>query len=105
MEIIGQFNLGFIITRLNNDLFIIDQHATDEKYNFEQLQMNTVLDSQVLVRLVRARLGRYLYIDLIYFSPKPLELTAGNESLLIEHVDVFKKNGVSFKIDESGKCF
>lgn len=52
MEIIGQFNLGFIITRLNNDLFIIDQHATDEKYNFEQLQKNTVLESQVLVRLV-----------------------------------------------------
>lgn len=52
MEIIGQFNLGFIITRLNNDLFIIDQHATDEKYNFEQLQISTVLDSQILVRLV-----------------------------------------------------
>lgn len=50
MEIIGQFNLGFIITRLNNDLFIIDQHATDEKYNFEQLQTNTVLESQVLVK-------------------------------------------------------
>lgn len=55
MEIIGQFNLGFIITRLNNDLFIIDQHATDEKYNFEDLQKNTVLDSQVLVRLVKKR--------------------------------------------------
>lgn len=25
MEILGQFNKGFIITRLNNDLFIIDQ--------------------------------------------------------------------------------
>ncbi|XP_062444681.1 mismatch repair endonuclease PMS2 isoform X2 [Rhea pennata] len=43
MEIIGQFNLGFIIAKLNSDLFIIDQHATDEKYNFEMLQQNTVL--------------------------------------------------------------
>lgn len=34
MEIIGQFNLGFIITKLNVTLFIVDQHATDEKYNF-----------------------------------------------------------------------
>lgn len=50
MEIIGQFNLGFIITKFENDLFIIDQHATDEKYNFEQLQLNTVLENQVLVK-------------------------------------------------------
>jgi DNA mismatch repair ATPase MutL len=27
MEILGQFNLGFIIARLKDDLFIIDQHA------------------------------------------------------------------------------
>jgi DNA mismatch repair ATPase MutL len=27
MEIIGQFNLGFIIVKLRSDLFIIDQHA------------------------------------------------------------------------------
>ncbi|KAG5315026.1 PMS2 endonuclease, partial [Acromyrmex insinuator] len=37
MEIIGQFNLGFIIARLEDDLFIIDQHATDEKFRFEKL--------------------------------------------------------------------
>nr|CAH7718006.1 unnamed protein product [Callosobruchus chinensis] len=86
MKIIGQFNRGFIITQLDSDLFIIDQHATDEKYNFEQLQLNTVLNSQILV------------------NPKPLELTAGNESLLIENVDVFKKNGFNFKIDESAPC-
>lgn len=29
MEIIGQFNLGFIIVKLADDLFIVDQHATD----------------------------------------------------------------------------
>lgn len=49
MEIIGQFNLGFIITKLKSDLFIIDQHATDEKYNFEMLQQNTVLKGQRLI--------------------------------------------------------
>ena len=31
MEVLGQFNLGFIIAKLDNDLFIIDQHASDEK--------------------------------------------------------------------------
>lgn len=50
MEIIGQFNKGFIITKLNSDLFIVDQHATDEKYNFETLQRTTVLENQKLVR-------------------------------------------------------
>lgn len=49
MEIIGQFNLGFIITKLKSDLFIIDQHATDEKYNFEMLQQDTVLKGQRLI--------------------------------------------------------
>lgn len=49
MKVIGQFNLGFIITRLEDDLFIIDQHATDEIYNFETLQKTTELTSQKLV--------------------------------------------------------
>lgn len=50
MDIIGQFNLGFIIGKLDDDLFIIDQHATDEKYNFEDLQRSTIMDQQALVR-------------------------------------------------------
>jgi len=33
-----QFNLGFIIARIGADVFILDQHASDEKYNFERLQ-------------------------------------------------------------------
>lgn len=49
MSIVGQFNLGFIITRLEDDLFIIDQHATDEIYNFETLQKTTELTNQRLV--------------------------------------------------------
>ena len=59
---IGQFNKGFIIARrrrssggLNqpsvmDDLFIVDQHASDEKYNFETLQQTTRVESQRLIR-------------------------------------------------------
>ena len=51
MKVIGQFNLGFIITMLNNhDLFIVDQHASDEKYNFETLQLTTTIDGQRLIK-------------------------------------------------------
>ena len=41
MQVLGQFNLGFIIAKLDNDLFIIDHHASDEKFNFEDQQRNT----------------------------------------------------------------
>ncbi|KAM0276234.1 hypothetical protein ACHAQH_006957 [Verticillium albo-atrum] len=76
MSIIGQFNLGFIIAARHasardsggdaaghDSLFIIDQHASDEKYNFERLQSSTVVQSQHLVQ------------------PKQLELTALEEEI------------------------
>ena len=75
MEVLGQFNRGFIIARLrkleSDDLFIVDQHASDEKFNFELLQRITVMKSQSLIRYVHPeardheteiRKGRELYI-------------------------------------------
>lgn len=51
MKVLGQFNLGFIITLLDDkDLYIIDQHASDEKYNFETLQQTTQIETQKLIR-------------------------------------------------------
>ncbi|XP_043110216.1 mismatch repair endonuclease PMS2 [Puntigrus tetrazona] len=85
MEIIGQFNLGFIITKLKSDLFIIDQHATDEKYNFEMLQQNTVLKGQRLI------------------VPQHLHLPAISETVLMENLEIFRKNGFDFLIDEDGQ--
>lgn len=38
MKIIGQFNKGFIIALLDKELFIIDQHASDEKFNYERFK-------------------------------------------------------------------
>lgn len=58
MVVVGQFNLGFIIVRKQgeggtmDDLFIVDQHAADEKWNFETLQETTVIASQKLFRCV-----------------------------------------------------
>ena len=45
-----QFNLGFIISQLDQDLFIVDQHASDEKFNFESLQRVTTLQNQRLIQ-------------------------------------------------------
>lgn len=49
MEVLGQFNLGFIIVRLGTHLFIVDQHASDEKYNYEQISATTKLQHQRLI--------------------------------------------------------
>lgn len=50
MKVLGQFNLGFVIASLDDqDLYIIDQHASDEKYNFETLQKTVRVDSQKLI--------------------------------------------------------
>ena len=49
MSVIGQFNLGFIITTLDNNIYILDQHACDEKYKFEYIQLNTSIHIQPLL--------------------------------------------------------
>lgn len=85
MEIIGQFNSGFIITKLEDDLFIIDQHASDEKYNFETLQKKSILENQKLV------------------TPQNLELTAVNEMILLDNIEIFRMNGFEFLINESAE--
>jgi len=58
-----------MITRLNRDLFIIDQHATDEKYNFEQLEKNTVLVGQRLIQLAYYNCNdiKYLMLSFKFF--------------------------------------
>ncbi|RDW92027.1 hypothetical protein BP5796_01421 [Coleophoma crateriformis] len=100
MKIVGQFNLGFILaTRVSesksqsvsettsaDDLFIIDQHASDEKYNFERLQATTIVQSQRLVR------------------PKMLDLTAVEEEIVMENLKALESNGFVVSIDESGEA-
>ncbi|KAK7677860.1 hypothetical protein QCA50_019172 [Cerrena zonata] len=93
MDIIGQFNRGFIIARrrkqdsstelVMDDLFIIDQHAADEKYNFEQLQETTRIESQKLIR------------------PQPIELAASDELLAIDNVEVLRQNGFEIEVNET----
>lgn len=86
MQIIGQFNLGFIVTKIDRDLFIIDQHASDEKFRFEKLNNETKLKTQLLI------------------APKLLNLSSLNETILIDNQTIFDDNGFSFAINSEGKC-
>lgn len=99
MRIIGQFNLGFILAvreathspaespeaTEDDELFIIDQHASDEKYNFERLQATTTVQSQRLVQ------------------PKTLDLTALEEEVILEHLPALERNGFLAQVDTSGE--
>ncbi|CEF61897.1 Mismatch repair endonuclease PMS2 [Strongyloides ratti] len=82
MEVIGQFNNGFIIGKLKNEIFIIDQHASDEIYNFEKLQKNRVISPQPLLQSIKVKLG------------------AVYESAIRENINVFEKNGFRFKFSK-----
>lgn len=84
MKIIGQFNTGFILAELDGDIFLIDQHAADERFNFEKVCTELKIRPLKCVR------------------PMLLELTAHDENIIIDHLNVFEKNGFRFLIDKEG---
>lgn len=78
MSIIGQFNQGFILVTLvdhSSQLFIVDQHAADEIYNFHRLYEQTTVSRQPL-----------LY-------PKVIPLDPSRQVLLQQHLDLFNRLG------------
>ena len=85
-EIIGQFNHGFIITRLlDNDLFIVDQHATDEKFRYEEFLNNSKIVSQPLV------------------CPQSLDLDPGKKEILKETLTVLEELGFGIEVADNSK--
>mmetsp|Transcript_7801 Transcript_7801/g.8944 ORF Transcript_7801/g.8944 Transcript_7801/m.8944 type:complete len:1029 (-) Transcript_7801:38-3124(-) len=79
MEIVGQFNLGFILAKCpNNNLWILDQHACDEKYNFEHLCKTMAIQEQPLI------------------APMSLELNPLEEACILDNLEVFAQNGFRF---------
>jgi len=100
MRVVGQFNLGFIIAALRTQaaaeregqdraspgglqLFIVDQHASDEKFRFEGLNRESRIDRQPLV------------------APHHLQLTPAQEQLAESHLEVFRLNGFELRLDEA----
>ena len=81
--VVGQFNLGFIIGRLGSDLFILDQHACDEKFNFERLRAHTRIHEQQLL------------------VPRAIDLTAAEELTVMAHLGAFNANGFHFAVDRT----
>lgn len=42
-------------------------------------------------------------LSLLFSRPQTLNLTAVNEAVLIENLEIFRKNGFDFVIDEDGE--
>ncbi|KZZ96172.1 DNA mismatch repair protein [Moelleriella libera RCEF 2490] len=97
MKVVGQFNKGFVIAirpvqadarvptlAHSDEVLIVDQHASDEIFNFERLQSKTIVQSQHLVRSMI------------------LSLTALEEEIVSQNLGVLKSNGFKVDIDLSG---
>lgn len=86
MKLIGQFNLGFILVNHNSNLFIIDQHASDEKFNFEKLMSNFQIKHQPLM------------------MPINLDLNIIDEMLVLDNQEIFNNNGFKLTINDNNSA-
>uniref|UniRef100_A0A8C9HQW1 MutL C-terminal dimerisation domain-containing protein n=1 Tax=Piliocolobus tephrosceles TaxID=591936 RepID=A0A8C9HQW1_9PRIM len=85
LKICGQFNKGFIISKIdlfNYALFIIDQHAADEKSNFEKYNKIFTMKSQKLI------------------SKMDLELSPAQIHIIKKYEGIFLANGFDIEIVE-----
>ena len=85
LRVLGQYNSSFIITLLDekNRIFIIDQHAADEKKNFERFLAERDFSSQILIK------------------PIVLKLPLIEIQIVKENKHIFENNGFSFQIEEN----
>jgi DNA mismatch repair protein PMS2 len=84
LNIIGQFNLGFVCCSLNNgrDLFILDQHACHERYNLERFNKELKIASQLIMFPITMTIDHTL-------AP-----------LLSKYSFIFEFNGLKFKLPD-----
>ena len=61
--------------RRNQNLWILDQHGCDEKFNFEKMIRETKIHEQRLI------------------APLRLELSPSEEDCVVENMEIFEANG------------
>lgn len=88
MTILGQFNRGFILTSIAREdagilVFIIDQHASDERARLERLQRDLTFNVQSMV------------------VPRPLSLGLEDQLFVAGNLDKFKSYGFSVEVTQA----
>lgn len=86
LRIIGQFNKTYILGEINNELYLIDQHAAHEKILFEKYKKE-IINAEVLSQIL--------------VTPTVIELSQEDYAYYIENEEVFKITG--FDIIEFGE--
>ncbi|UTX44396.1 DNA mismatch repair protein Pms1 [Encephalitozoon hellem] len=83
LEVIGQFNNGFIISKLEKNgsvyLVAVDQHAADEIKNFESIRKTFRMKKQSVI------------------VPVKLDLTPIEEMVVSDNLELFERNGFVIK--------
>jgi DNA mismatch repair protein PMS2 len=101
MRIIGQFNLGFMIAEIDGDLFILDQHACDEKYRYSKFYCQPLL--AFIYICVRFRFETLQHSTVIHqqplLVPLPIDTTAAEEMVISDNIAVFEQNGFKLDVD------
>ncbi len=102
--LIGQFNLGFLVCILkkgtSNQIFIIDQHAADEKFNYESLMRDFKPASQKLVQYIEL-----LWFKIQIFRPLNIFLSGTRASILRENIEIIEKNGFKVALSNDRESF
>jgi DNA mismatch repair protein MutL len=86
LRLIGQFNKTYILGEINNELYLIDQHAAHEKILFEKYKKE-IINAEVLSQIL--------------VTPTVIELSQEDYAYYIENEEVFKTTG--FDIIEFGE--
>lgn len=79
---IGQFNKSFVVARLKSDLFILDQHACDERRGLEQYTKTLKLDCQMLLQ------------------PLMAEVSWFQAGLIVKYDHIFESNGMKLQLSK-----
>eukprot|EP00792_Barthelona_sp_PAP020_P001557 TRINITY_DN1247_c0_g1_i1.p1 TRINITY_DN1247_c0_g1~~TRINITY_DN1247_c0_g1_i1.p1 ORF type:complete len:702 (-),score=223.90 TRINITY_DN1247_c0_g1_i1:464-2569(-) len=87
MNLLGQFNNGFILLELDDEIIVVDQHAAHERINFEKLVNGTGnLNKQPLLK------------------PVSLLLSSNQKKILLNHISVL--NDIGFDcVEKNGEFF
>lgn len=79
--IVGQFNRGFILACFSNGLYVLDQHAVDERINFEKYTQRLKIEQQELIKKIVVNLS----IEEEVFVMESIELI--NKSMFLIEID------------------
>ena len=84
MDLVGQWNNSFILTRFGGDIYAIDQHAANEAANFEKLRKQRKKGKQILLQPI-----------FLPLSPEDLDNA-------ISHQKAAESVGFSYEIIDNG---